>query len=216
MFWRNDVYQLLTILARGVISLSRCLNKYRKLDYWLFVCRIIPQNKLNSLKQSPSWETNSTIDWTRCFSVLWNLMAYLLHVHENIPPVPVMSFINIIHTLQPYFRKDYLNIMLSTFRSFEWTPSFRLLNSSKKTCKITLLYNLIFAVNMLLYSISFWFYMKHVGKLLAGFAHNKKVKFIELVTALHSLILKFMIKNNMFQLNNRALKNKSCFYITFL
>jgi len=46
--------------------------------------------------------------------------------HKNLPPVPIMSQINPVHTLPSYFYMAHFNIIVSSMpRSSKWSVSFR-------------------------------------------------------------------------------------------
>jgi hypothetical protein len=52
-------------------------------------------------------------------------------VHKSLPPVLILSRMNLAHTLPPYLLTVYLNIILpSTPRSSEWSLSFSLSNQN--------------------------------------------------------------------------------------
>jgi hypothetical protein len=89
--------------------------------------------------QIPSWEANS---WSASYEIphlLWNQKVHC-RVHKIPPPTSILSHMNQIRTLQPYFPKISFNIVLSsTPRSFKWSLSFRL--SSQNFVRISHLPN---------------------------------------------------------------------------
>jgi len=63
------------------------------------------------MKQSHSWETNSSSGNQESRYLLWNLKVNCL-VHKSPPLVPVLSYANSVLTVPPYFSKIPSNIIL--------------------------------------------------------------------------------------------------------
>jgi hypothetical protein len=73
------------------------------------------------------WEVNSELASQEVLRLIWNHNVHH-RVHKSPPPVPILSQMNPVNTLQHYFHKINFSIILSTLRSSEWSLSFRLSN----------------------------------------------------------------------------------------
>ena len=78
----------------------------------------------NFLEQSPSLEANrSSVRQTPC--ILWKLRDHY-HIHNHLPPVPVLSQSNTVHGSPTHFLKIHFNIiLLSMPSSSKWFLSIR-------------------------------------------------------------------------------------------
>ena len=63
------------------------------------------------MKQSSSWEANSSSDSQEIPHILWNPNVHF-HIHKHLPPVPILSLISPIHACIFQFLKIYFNIYL--------------------------------------------------------------------------------------------------------
>jgi len=73
------------------------------------------------MEQNPSWESNSHSANQEISTLQWNLKIRYC-IHYSPPLVPVLSYMNPVHTLPTYFSKIHTNIIfLSTFMSSNWS-----------------------------------------------------------------------------------------------
>jgi hypothetical protein len=64
------------------------------------------------MEQSPSWEANSYTA-SQIPRLLWN-PKFHYHVHSGPPVLPMLSQMNLIHTITPYFFMIHFSIILSS------------------------------------------------------------------------------------------------------
>jgi len=62
------------------------------------------------MEQSPSWETERSLASQDILRILWNLKVYY-RIYKSPPLVPILSTINLIHTLS-HFLKIHFNIII--------------------------------------------------------------------------------------------------------
>ena len=79
----------------------------------------------HSMEQRPIWEANLFSASQKIPPILRNLKVHY-HVYKSLPPFPVQSQNNPVHTPQSHFLKIHLNIILpSAPGSSKWSLSFR-------------------------------------------------------------------------------------------
>ena len=72
------------------------------------------------MQQGPFWEANWFSASQEIPCILWNLKAHYC-VYKGLPPVPILSQLNLVHTTTSHFLKIHLNIIHScTSGSFKW------------------------------------------------------------------------------------------------
>ena len=64
-----------------------------------------------SMEQSPSWEDNWTSASQDFPHILWNPKVHY-RIHKCPPPVPILSYLDPVHTPPSHFLKIHLNIFL--------------------------------------------------------------------------------------------------------
>jgi hypothetical protein len=75
--------------------------------------------------------TSNLIHSAEKFSGFCGTRRFITHVHKNLPLDPILSHMNIVHTLTSYFQHIYLNIIFpSVLRSPKWPLPFRFYNKS--------------------------------------------------------------------------------------
>ena len=76
-----------------------------------------------SMEQSPSWDANRFSANQEIARIVWNPKVYY-RFHSSLPPVPILSHINPVHSPTSNFLKNHLNIILpSTPGSPKWSLS---------------------------------------------------------------------------------------------
>jgi hypothetical protein len=84
-----------------------------------------PKNCVNSMQQNPSWDTSRSSASLKIPQIVWNLKAHYC-IHKNPPLFPILSQMNLVHTIPSYFCNICFNIILQfTPKSYKWSPSFR-------------------------------------------------------------------------------------------
>ena len=72
------------------------------------------------MKQSPSWEANSSSASQKIPCISWNTEIHY-HIHKSLPPVPILSQLNPVHTPTSHFLEIHFNIiLLSTPTYSKW------------------------------------------------------------------------------------------------
>jgi hypothetical protein len=71
------------------------------------------------MELSPSWEAANCVATQQLPSILWNPEVHY-RVHKSPPPVPILSHINLIHTITSYLSKPRIksHIHFLSFRPF--------------------------------------------------------------------------------------------------
>jgi len=76
-------------------------------------------------EQSPSREANRFSASQKIPHILWNLKVHYCS-HKCLPPVPILSQLDPVHTPTSHFLKIHFNIILPSMPgSFKWSLSFR-------------------------------------------------------------------------------------------
>jgi hypothetical protein len=96
---------------------ERCVHKMR--EWWL--CVLINW-RTNSVGKSPSSEANYHSTIQEIPRLLWNPKVHY-HVHNSLPPVPILNQMHTVHTFTSYFAKILSNIIFlpiykSSIRSY--------------------------------------------------------------------------------------------------
>ena len=65
----------------------------------------------NFMEQSPSWEANWFSASQEIHHILWN-PKFHYHIHKCLPPVPILSQLDPVHTLTSHFLEIHPNIIL--------------------------------------------------------------------------------------------------------
>jgi hypothetical protein len=63
------------------------------------------------MEQSPSWEANRFSASQEIPRILWNPKVQY-HIYKCLPPVPILSQLDSVHTSTSYFLKIHFNIIL--------------------------------------------------------------------------------------------------------
>ena len=63
------------------------------------------------MEESPSSEANWFTASQEILRLLWNLKVHC-HIHKDVPPVPIMSELDLVHTPTSHFLKIHLHIIL--------------------------------------------------------------------------------------------------------
>ena len=78
-----------------------------------------------SMEQSPSWEANRFSATQEIPHTVWNSKDHYC-IHKCLPPVPVLSQLDPVHTPTSHFQKFHLNIILPSMPgSPKWSLSLR-------------------------------------------------------------------------------------------
>ena len=84
-----------------------------------------PKQCVNSMQHNPAWYANRSSVSREIPQIVWNLKAHYC-IHKNLPLVPMLSYMNLVHTIRSYFCNIGFNIILQfTPKSYKWSPSFR-------------------------------------------------------------------------------------------
>ena len=71
------------------------------------------ENLTYSVEQSPSWEANRFLASQEIPHILWN-PKFRYRIHKCLPPVPILSQLDPVHTSTSHFLKIHFNIILSS------------------------------------------------------------------------------------------------------
>jgi hypothetical protein len=75
----------------------------------------------DSMEQRPSWEANSFSASQEFPRILWNAEVHY-HIHNSLPPVPILSQLNPVHASPSHFLNAHFNVILpSTPGSPKWS-----------------------------------------------------------------------------------------------
>jgi len=97
--WLLSVFYTLKIKLQIPGSLKHC-SVYQK-NYIL----------TSSMEQSPSWQANWFSASQENPHILWNPKVHY-RIRKCLPPVPILSYVNPVHTPTSYFLKIHLNTIL--------------------------------------------------------------------------------------------------------
>jgi hypothetical protein len=81
------------------------------------LCLTVCNSQSNSMEQDPSWESDSHSVNQEISPVLWNPKVHY-HVHKNPPVDSILSQMNLVYILTPYFFKINFNIILPSMSRF--------------------------------------------------------------------------------------------------
>jgi len=84
-----------------------------------------PKNCVSSMQYNPSWDANRSSASPEIPQIVWNLKAHYC-IHTSPPLVPMLSQMNLVHTIPSYFCNNGFNIIPQfTPKSYKWSPAFR-------------------------------------------------------------------------------------------
>jgi hypothetical protein len=109
--------------VRVTVAYGQKGNRYDEANtrFWLLLCLLT-----YSMEQSTSWEANLFSASQEIPLILWNTKVQS-RIQKCPPPFPILSQIDIVHTLTSHFLKIHLNIILPSMpRSCKWSLSLRI------------------------------------------------------------------------------------------